>query len=203
VLHTVFLSIPRLPRTGWLAACLALALAIFAVDAAVGQGVVLMPALVIVPVLAAAGLSARETGAFAVLALVLAAILGPPDGIAGDGQYFVRLAIVAGGGALSLLLAAVRERDEELRRRSAFLAEAAQALNSSLEPDVTLRNLAQLAVPTVCDWCIVDLLEAGGELRRVAATHDPDRVADKLGERIRPDLAADTPLTRALRTGEA
>ena len=162
----------------------------------------LIPALVVVPVLAATRLGTRDTAVVAGVSVALAALLGVADGILGDGQYFVRLAVVAGGAALSVPLAAARERAEALRRRSAFLAEAAQVLNSSLEPDATLRNLARLAVPAVCDWCIVDLLEPGGQLRRVAATHEPDddRIAQGLDDRLSPDLSADTPLTRALRT---
>ncbi len=65
-----------------------------------------------------------------------------------------------------------RSQAEAAEKRSAFLARASQALFSSLESHETLRAIARLAVPELCDWCFVDL--AGGEdepVRRVAVTH--------------------------------
>jgi len=181
-----------------------LALAIAGIDAAIGESVVLIPLLVIVPVLAAIRLGPGDTAAIGLFALAVAASLGPVDDILGEEGYFVRLTAVAGSAALSVPLAAARDRARALRRRSGFLAEAARVLNSSLDPDTTLRNLARLSVPAVCDWCIVDLIEGGGQLRRVASTHGPDDDrAQELDDHVRPDLGADTPLTRALRTGEA
>ena len=60
----------------------------------------------------------------------------------------------------------------EARRR--FLAEASVRLAASLDYDSTLADIAQLAVATLADWCIVDLLDAEGLLRRVSTAHaDP------------------------------
>src|SRR5690554_3975186 len=58
-----------------------------------------------------------------------------------------------------------------------LLVEAGQVLASSLDYEATLRNIAELAVPDFVDWCAVDLLDEGGDLRRVAVAHpDPARV---------------------------
>src|SRR4051794_7554285 len=57
-------------------------------------------------------------------------------------------------------------------RRVAFLARAGEVLGRSLEFETTLRAVASLAVPELADWCIVDLLEAGGAARRMAIAHD-------------------------------
>ena len=64
---------------------------------------------------------------------------------------------------------------EEAGERMRFLAEASRVLSSSLDYEVTLADLARLAVPEVADVCLVHLVE-GGELRLVVAAHNrPDR----------------------------
>ncbi|MGH2875431.1 MAG: SpoIIE family protein phosphatase [Solirubrobacteraceae bacterium] len=65
-----------------------------------------------------------------------------------------------------------------------FLASASAVLASSLDHEQTLRNVAQLAVPTVVDWCAVDLIDEHGERQSVAVAHsDPERLA--LAEQLR------------------
>ena len=54
-----------------------------------------------------------------------------------------------------------------------FLAEASRRFAESLDYEATLDTIAQLAVPSIADWCIVDLLE-DGRMRRVSVVHaDP------------------------------
>jgi PAS domain S-box-containing protein len=57
-----------------------------------------------------------------------------------------------------------RRRREELL---GFLAETGEKLASSLDYATTLSTLARLAVPTLADWCMVDLVEEDGSVRRV------------------------------------
>jgi PAS domain S-box-containing protein len=90
-------------------------------------------------------------------------------------------------------------------QRAEFLAEASEVLASSLDYEQTLRNVAQLAVPDVVDWCAVDLLDSDGDRVSVAVAHaDPARL--KLAEELRayepeqPD--PERGLGRVLRTGE-
>lgn len=90
-------------------------------------------------------------------------------------------------------------------RRSEFLSRASEILASSLDYEQTLRNVAQLAVPHVVDWCAVDLIDRDGDRVSVAVAHaDPARLelAEKLRayepERLDPDRG----LGLALRTGE-
>lgn len=52
-----------------------------------------------------------------------------------------------------------------------FLARAGEVLGSSLDYEKTLTEVARLAVPTLADWCILDLMVDGGELRRLAVVH--------------------------------
>ncbi len=64
-----------------------------------------------------------------------------------------------------------RAQAEAAQARFAFLAEASTRLASSLDYELTLRNVAELLVPTLADACTVDILLENGDLRRVAATH--------------------------------
>ncbi len=65
-----------------------------------------------------------------------------------------------------------KKAEDELRRRQiqvSFLAEAGGILGSSLEYKKTIRQAAQVAIPRICDICIVDLTEEEGKLERVIA----------------------------------
>ena len=62
------------------------------------------------------------------------------------------------------------EAEESLR----LLDDAGRALASSLDYEATLQRVAWIAVPRLADWCLVDLIDAQGVLRRVAVAHaDP------------------------------
>ncbi|MFN6531244.1 ATP-binding protein [Nostoc sp. ChiSLP03a] len=54
---------------------------------------------------------------------------------------------------------AARIAAQAAEKRSNFLAEASRVLASSLDYRTTLTSVAQLAVPTLADWCIVDVIE--------------------------------------------
>jgi PAS domain S-box-containing protein len=89
--------------------------------------------------------------------------------------------------------------------RAEFLSRASEVLGSSLDYEQTLRNVAQLAVPDVADWCAVDLLDADGDRVSVAIAHaDPSRL--ELAEELRTyepeQLDPEQGLGRVLRTGE-
>jgi hypothetical protein len=79
-------------------------------------------------------------------------------------------------GAVAGVSATVTDITERVaaERRLAFLARAGEVLGRTLDFDTTLRGVASLAVPELADWCVIDLLEAGGAVRRVAVAHaDP------------------------------
>jgi PAS domain S-box-containing protein len=90
-------------------------------------------------------------------------------------------------------------------RQNAFLAQAGAVLASSLDYEQTLRNVAELAVPDIADWCAVDLLSDDGDRHRVAVAHkDPEmlRRADQLREYESERLDLDQGVGRVLHTGE-
>lgn len=89
--------------------------------------------------------------------------------------------------------------------RLQFIADASIILASSLEYEQTLRNVAKLAVPTVADWCAVDIVTQDNHVRRLAVEHaDPEKVrfALELEERYPSDPDAPTGVPNVLRTGE-
>ena len=74
--------------------------------------------------------------------------------------------------------------------RNEFVAAANDLFAQSLEYEQTLRNLAQMAVPRLADWCAVDMLESDGTLRRLAVAHiDPEMI--RLAYQLETDYPSD------------
>jgi PAS domain S-box-containing protein len=100
-----------------------------------------------------------------------------------------------------------KQAEEELRRSEQaqrFLAEASNVLSSSLNYRETLSSVARLAVPTLADWCAVDVLEQDGLLERLAVEHpDPRKVllAYELEERYPPEAEEPGGVRGVLREG--
>jgi PAS domain S-box-containing protein len=98
-----------------------------------------------------------------------------------------------------------RAAAEASERRSTFLAEAGVALTSSLDVGETLSKLVHLAVPTLADWCVIDVLDEHGRPRRLAVGHA--RPEDEgLAEQVKgfaPSLEGRSPEARLLRPGES
>jgi PAS domain S-box-containing protein len=102
----------------------------------------------------------------------------------GDGTYATLLArghIVRSdqGEAVRMIGSAVditeRKLEEQAQR---FIAQASALLETSLDQDVILNGLARLAVPTLADYCLIDVLQESGGLQRVAKAHfDPAKEA--------------------------
>jgi PAS domain S-box-containing protein len=70
-----------------------------------------------------------------------------------------------------------RTQAEEAATRARFLAEASVILDQSLDYEDTLATVSRLVVPWLADWCVVELVEADGSLRRVNVAHvDPAKV---------------------------
>jgi PAS domain S-box-containing protein len=71
-------------------------------------------------------------------------------------------------------------------RTLAFLSEASKILSASLEQKETLDQLARLVVPTIADWCQINLLHPDETVERAVMYHrDPKRL-----EQIRAFFAA-------------
>jgi PAS domain S-box-containing protein len=109
-----------------------------------------------------------------------------------------------------LFCVVLRDATEQKRREQndRILVVAGARLAASLDYHATLRVAAELAVPTVCDWCVLDVIEPGhGDtrtLRRVASVHhdaERDQILRQLEERGL-DWDAPSAVIDVLRTGE-
>ena len=105
--------------------------------------------------------------------------------------------------AVNIIEDVTEAKEAELRQR--FLAEASAVLASTLDYERTLTHVARLAVPSLADWCAVDLLTDDGGLERVVLAHaDPAKEAAgrEIQRRYPPDLGGDEGIGHVLRTGE-
>lgn len=98
---------------------------------------------------------------------------------------------------------AARQAAERENRRFAFLAEAGGVLASSLDHEATLTSVARLAVASVADLCLIDIVEADGTLRRLAIAHaDPAKDVLARGlQRTPPASNAVHPVNQVVRSG--
>jgi PAS domain S-box-containing protein len=77
-------------------------------------------------------------------------------------------------GAVNVIEDVTEATEADMSRR--LLDQAARTLASSLDYEQTLQHVARLAVPTLADWCGVDLVDRRGEIVQVAVAHvDPER----------------------------
>jgi PAS domain S-box-containing protein len=96
-----------------------------------------------------------------------------------------------------------RIRGEERER---FLARASEVLASSLDVEQMIQTVADLAVPTIADWCVVQMADEEGLPRRIAVAHpDPAKVAlaVRVQEEYPTDPASETGPAAILRTGRS
>jgi hypothetical protein len=161
----------------WLALCGAWLVAVVAADVAFDRDgrppVVLVGLLIGAPLLASIRLDARRTALVAAIALITAGVVWRVNGMPVGADSFARLAALVCACSFGILAARRREQLQALleeRRlnavRSAFLAEATTLLVSSLDYTETLGHVANAAVPSLADRCVIDLVD-GSAVRRI------------------------------------
>ena len=98
-----------------------------------------------------------------------------------------------------------RRRAESAQRSLAFLAEASAILTGSLDYVKTLSRLAKLVVPSIAEWCSIDVVDGESTTTRslVVEHTDPAKVAlaQELRRRYPPDPDAQTGVANVVRTG--
>lgn len=86
-----------------------------------------------------------------------------------------------------------------------FLTAANTQFSASLDPRVTLNNIAKMVVPDVADWCAIDLFD-GKKIERVATVHkDPSKVKwaeDLYKKQGAPDINDAGSIANVLRSGK-
>jgi serine phosphatase RsbU (regulator of sigma subunit)/anti-sigma regulatory factor (Ser/Thr protein kinase) len=121
-------------------------------------------------------------------------VLHPPVD-AEAGKYWPEL-VGLSAQRMAISIDAERLHTEERRRRGAlaFLAEASELLANSLDFDLTVALVPQLAVPRLGQWCAVHVLSARGGLHLASVAHvDEEQLTalqHALGTDIEPDTAA-------------
>jgi PAS domain S-box-containing protein len=101
-------------------------------------------------------------------------------GLRRDGTEFVAEASISqlSLGGSRIYTAVVRDVTDRERReeRERILAAAGRVLAASLEFEESLQSVVDFAVPTLADWCVLDLLDPDGRPRAVrTAAADPAR----------------------------
>ncbi len=112
------------------------------------------------------------------------------------------------GAVLALLtISAIHvavDRMREQRRRLQFLIEATASLDTSLDPQQTLRRLAEMALPQLAEVCVIDLTDETGSVSAVVAAASDAAVAERIealhrerpGDRGVPDPVGEVLTTR-------
>jgi two-component system sensor histidine kinase BarA len=99
----------------------------------------------------------------------------------------------------------VDPRDPTETDLASYMAEAGRILGASLDTSATLRQVAELIVPRIADWCAIDLLEEDGRLSTLVISHrDPERIAmvEELRDRYPPDPDASVGSYAVARSGQ-
>lgn len=180
-----------------------LAAAIVLVDAVVGGQLVFIGLLAIPPVIAAMSASHPETAVVSVFCIVLA-LLSPLWGGIDEGQRWVSGAVVLAGAACGLWVAGLRARLDRETAASELLAEAGALMEDALDQRQRALHLARLAVPTLSDVAMVDMINSEGLIERMAAQSAGSEVAE-IFIRLRRDAPIDPhgphPVAEVIRTG--
>ncbi len=95
-----------------------------------------------------------------------------------------------------------RKKVEESQK---FLLEASRVLASSLNLEATLYQLAELAVPTLADWCIVDLVTENWTLQELACisiNSEKQKLLSEMRRRYPPSFEQHHPFVQELRRGQ-
>jgi PAS domain S-box-containing protein len=97
------------------------------------------------------------------------------------------------------------EQLERSQRRQEFLLRANRALAGGRDFRDSVERLAAVALPTLGDICLIDVVNPSGKLHRLAAKHaDPahQQATDELKTHS-PDINGSHPAARAVRTGQS
>ncbi|HEY7395643.1 MAG TPA: ATP-binding protein [Gemmatimonadaceae bacterium] len=170
-------------------------------------------------VVAAAIYAGLPGGLFVILVgiLVVSYEWLPPHGtlrLGDPASVFAVLGFAVGGLIVTALAARFRQQARQLREardaavaaeeRRRLVAEAGHVLAASLDYEKTVASVAQLAVPSFADGCLVDLVVDGGVKRLAIAHVDPEKVRllQDLEVTVGPTLIEEAGIAAVIHTGE-
>jgi serine phosphatase RsbU (regulator of sigma subunit) len=178
--------------------------AIAVLDGLAGPTVVLIGLLAIPPVIAAMSASLPETAVVGAFCFVLAvlSILWHQDVDAA--QYAIGVVTVVAGDLAGLWVASLRVNLNREQAASELLAEAGGLMEDALDQRQRAHHLADLAVPTLGDVAMVDMVAPDGSIARFAARGRGTAVAAAFAK-LRADTPIDPhgphPVAEVIRTG--
>jgi serine phosphatase RsbU (regulator of sigma subunit) len=181
-----------------------IASAIAILDGIAGSTVVLVGLLAIPPVIAAMSASWPETAVVGVFCLVLAVASIFWHHNADVTQYVIAVVTVIAGDLAGLWVASLRVNLNREQAASELLAEAGALMEDALDRGQRAQHLADLAVPSLGDVAMVDMVTPDGAIERVAATSRGTPVADiftKLRANAPIDPQGPHPVAEVIRTG--
>ncbi len=133
----------------------------------------------------------------------LAVVSRRPDPFTTDERLL--LSLVVGQAAQAFERSHLAEAERQAAERATFLARAAQALAEADTLASTLERLGSLAVATIGEICLVDVVSEDGSLARMVAMHRDPRVqplVERLKSEFPPDPRGSHPAVRAIESGE-
>jgi serine phosphatase RsbU (regulator of sigma subunit) len=180
-----------------------IATAIIVLDAALSDRLVFIGLLAVPPIIAAMSASLPETAVVAIFCVVLA-LLSPLWSGLEDGQRLISTAVVVAGALGGIWVASLRARLNREQAASELLAEAGGLMEDALDQRQRAEHLAKLAVPTLGDVAIVDMVTPEGLIERVAAQSRATDLAEVF-VKLRADAPIDPrgphPVAEVIRTG--
>lgn len=121
-----------------------------------------------------------------------------------DGRWY-EVRFSPGPGGLVLHLADITQRKLAADGQR-FLAEASAVLASSLDYETTMRQVVELAVPRLADWCAVDLVQTDGTVARLALAHvdaESASAVQEMSARYSVNPQAEFGIVNVMRSGES
>ena len=156
-------------------ALIGLAGALALLDGLVSHSFVVVSMLAFPPVIASTRASVAETALVGIVCFCLAVLSGLWNENFGDGDYFVRLLVVAAGAGVAVWMADLRVSLARERDAADLLAETGLLLQESWDTADRVEHVARLAVPDLADAATVDLCGRDGAiLRSATVARDPE-----------------------------
>lgn len=131
--------------------------------------------------------------------------------VADGGDWFtpderLLLALIVGQASQAFERAQLVAAERQAGERASFFASAAQVLAEADDLAETLDRLAGLAVSTIGEICLIDVIGEDGRIARMAAKHrDPglQPLVERLRTEFPPDPEGKHPAVRAITSGES
>ena len=182
-----------------------IATVVVVLDGLAGPPVVLVALLAIPPVVAAMSASLPETGIVGAFCTVMAIFSGLWNEDVEAAQYAVSVFTVIAGGLVGLWVASLRENLNREQQAAELFVELGARMEDALEQSERAGHLADLALPSLGDVAMVDMLSPDGSIVRMAARSGDSKVAEtflSLRRETPIDPGGSHPVAEVIRTGQ-